>query len=212
MPSRRSFGEFATAKKKKEIATGDVKDPPIAALTAKETGEIGLTVVIVHGHLDTAGVPSPTRTKRTDVKLLLSERRTTVSRAWLKLCCLTVGIPTRTENVMFATVIVNVIGRVTVTGNVTGSGIGSESEIGKGIETGTEAEIITQGLAVMTLPAITIAKGVTGRKNERGFTADASRDLRWMSSLMEMTVLPRPDDAEMMTKITIAGMGPEIQR
>ena len=164
VPSRKSYGALKSARTKTEIVTGAANDPPIVVRIGREIEGIVRTVVSGRAQHVIVAVPSLMLMTRIVVRLLPNARRTIVSPAWPKPCCLTGALRKHTVSATF--------GNVTARESVIGTGIeivianvtGPES----GTESGTESETaIESGSAIVNAGSETeTGRGITARDHD----------------------------------------------
>lgn len=220
--SKKFSADCAIVRRKRETVRRGEIDLQTVVRTEKGNGTgiegIDLTVVTAPGRPGIAEAPSQMRTKRTVAKLSPNGKRTIVSPAWPKVCCLTV-----VARIQFAIVIVTesvneiVVGTETAIETETGSVIENETETETEngivtasvsvIETGTEIGIATiiHARGVMNLQATTTESAETVKRSARDSIAAAWRRLQLKSFPMATSVRLLLDDAgPKMTMIMIA--------
>lgn len=173
---RKSFVESKTEKRKIAIAISVEIDRPSVVRIVKEKKETDLTVVIEHDHPATVGVPNPTHMKPIGARQSQSVRRTIVSLAWLRACCLTVAHWIHIETGTSENGIVIVIASATeiATENETETGNETENENENGTGTATENSHLDQDVTIRL--AITIGRGGIVRRSVRGCTVAVLRE------------------------------------
>lgn len=177
---RKSFAVSKTGRRKIAIARSVEIDRSSVVRIVIEKREIDLTAVIEHDHLATVEVLNPMHMKPIVVRQSQSVRRTTVSLAWLRACCLTVAHWIHIEIETSENVIVTVIATATVSATeiatVNVNEIVNEIEIEIENETGTATENMHLDQGVMIRPAITIGRGGIAKRSVRGCTVAVLRE------------------------------------
>ena len=220
-PLRRFCGVSKTAWTRTGIVIGVANGPLIVVCIERETEGIDLIAVSEHAHHDLVAAPSLMLMRRIVVRLLPNARRTIVSPAWPKRCCLTVDL--RTVIVISGSVTAkgNVKGTETVIANATDRENGTETETGNGIETEIETEngtVIGIGIGITArdhdvtmMPRVTTTErdGIV-KKNERGSTAVGLNAVLLRNFPTAMSALLRPAVVESKMKKIVVIL--EIQR
>ena len=226
---KRSYGVLKSARMKTGIDIGAANDPPIAVRIGREIEGIDRTAVSERAQHVTVEVPSLMLMKRIVVRLLPNARRTIVSPAWPKHCCLTgalrkriasatFGNVTATESVIESVtviVIVNVRGPESGTASETaiesenGTAIARGTVRGSGTATGT-GNTARDHDAMMMLQVTMTEREEIVKRSERDSIAVALNAALSKNFPMGMNALLRPVVAELrMTRIAVI---PEIRR
>lgn len=223
---KRCFAGSETARRKIETArsVGTGLQTAVRTESEIEIEETGLTVATGRELPATAAVPNLMLTRQIAARQLPSGRRTIVSLAWPKVCCLTAELPSPFETVMFGTATSamsgTVIGIATeiVSGNGTETGIGREKERRIGIEIGigivreNGTETTNHGRVVMTHQVIMTENGVTEKRSANASIVAAWNDPPLMSYLMATIDRLPPAAAELKKMMTSTDATLEIQR